>query len=128
MPEQSVADIEKQYDTAIEKAKGKPEVLAQLQIERATAVAEAKLRDVAVREQALWRREALMAWPLAEEFADMVVGDTESAVAESAKALHERLLGRFEKHQRKLEIDRIVEQHLNGGKPPEANGDAEPTA
>lgn len=114
MPEQTVAEIEQQFDAAIEKAKSKPDVLAQLQIEKVTAVAAARLRDVETRERALWKREALSAWPLAQEFADQVVGDTEEAVVQSAKAMHERISALFGKHQRQLEIDRIVEQHLNG--------------
>ena len=115
--EATLADIEKSYDEAIKKAVASPEAVSELRAERAAAVADFRLRAVAVRELALWRREALAAWPLATEFPDQVTGDTEEAIAASAQAIHERISMLFEKHQRKLEIDRIVEQHLNGTKP-----------
>lgn len=122
----TLADIEKSYDDAITKAKD-AEVKMTLQAERAAAVAEFKLRAVAEREKALWTREALAEYPLAREFVDRVTGDTEDAIRESARALHERIEKLFGEHQKKLEIDRIIQEHLNGGSTREApEGDAEP--
>jgi len=75
---------------------------------------------VAEREMALWKREALAAYPFAKEFADQVVGDTEEAIAESAKALHERIAAMFETHQRQVEERRLIDEYRNNqNKPPE---------
>ena len=122
----TLADIEKSYDEAIKKAAGSPEAVADLKNERAAAVADFRLRAVAEREMALWKREALAAYPFAKEFADQVVGDTEEAIAESAKALHERIAAMFETHARELEEKRLVEEYRNNqNKPPEeAQNDA----
>lgn len=114
--EATLADIQKSYDDAIAKA-ANPEAKAELKVERATAVAEWRLKDVALREKQLWTREALTEFPLAREFADQVAGDTEEAIKGSAKALHERIHNLFESHRRDLEIKQLIEQHMNGSKP-----------
>lgn len=122
--EATLADIEKSYDEAIKKAASNPEAVNELRAERAAAVADFRLKQVQMREKALWLREALSEWPLAQEFPELVTGDTEDDVRGSAKALHERINKRFEAHQRKLEIDRIVEQHMNGQAVEGLEGDA----
>ena len=116
----TLTDIEKSYDDAIKKAAGNTEAVADLKAERAGAVADFRLREVARRERELWKREALTAWPFAKEFADQVVGDTEEAIGESAKALHERIAAMFEAHQRELEEKRLVDEYRNSkSQPPE---------
>lgn len=123
----TLADIEKQYDEALKRARGRPEVEAEIKVERAQAVADFRLREVVERERTLWMREALSAYPLAAEFPDRVVGDTEKDIQASAKALHDKLLGAFEKHRKQAEIDALVKAHLEGSNPTEApTGDAEP--
>ncbi len=119
MPFASVEQIEQQYAEALKKANGRPEVLAEIKAEKAQVIAEFRLAQVAERERKLWLREALAEYPLAAEFEDRVTGDTEEALRESAKALHDKLLGAFEKHQQKQRIDEIVKAHLEGG---EQNG------
>lgn len=123
----TLADIEKQYDEALKRARGRPEVEAEIRVERAQAVADFRLREVVERERTLWMREALSTYPLAAEFPDRVTGDTEKDIQNSAKALHDKLLGAFEKHRKQAEIDALVKAHLEGNHPTEApTGDAEP--
>jgi hypothetical protein len=127
MPKQAtLADIEKSYDEALKKVANNPEAATEIKIERATAIAEFKLKVVAEREKALWTREALTEFPLARGFSDQVVGDTEDAIRASAKALHERIETLFGEHQKKLEIDRLIQEHMNGSQP-EAQDDAAAT-
>jgi hypothetical protein len=130
MPFQSVEEIEKSYAEAFKRAKGRPEVEAEIKVEQAQALADFRLRSVAERERKLWLREALSDYPLAEEFPDLVQGDSEGALRMSAEALHNRLLKRFETHQQKQRIDEIVKAHLEGDNQnkPEGDPNADPVA
>lgn len=119
----SIADIERQYDEALRRAKGRTDLEAEIKVERAQALADLRLQAVAERERALWLREALAAYPLAAEFPDRVVGETEERLRESAKALHEKLQAAFERHARQQRVNEIVKAHLEDGKAPESGGD-----
>jgi hypothetical protein len=114
VPFASAEEIETQYAEALKRANGKPEIQAEIKAEKAQALADFRLRSVAERERKLWLREALVEYPLAEEFPDLIQGETEEALRGSAKALHERLLKRFDAHQQKQRIDEIVRAHLEG--------------
>lgn len=118
----SLADIERQYDEALKRAKGRSDLEAEIRVERAQALADIRLREVAERERALWLREALAAFPLAAEFPDRVVGETEDRLRESAKALHEKLRVAFERHARQQRVNEIVKAQLEGG---DQNGKAQ---
>jgi hypothetical protein len=124
----TLQEIERQYDEALRRANGKPEVQAEIKVERAQALADFRLRDVAERERALWHRLALQEYPLAAEFPDRVTGDTEDALRESAKALHERMLTAFAKHQRQERVNEIVRAQLESGEQQHGDDDASGSA
>lgn len=110
----TLQDIERQYDEALRRANGKPEVQAEIRVERSQALADFRLRSIAERERTLWHRLAVADFPLAGEFPDRVTGDTEDQMRESAKALHEKLLSAFEKHRQQERVNEIVRAHLDG--------------
>ena len=63
MAQMTLKDLETSYDEAIKRAAGSAEAVSDLKAEKATAIAEFRLKEVAIREQALWKREALQKWP-----------------------------------------------------------------
>ena len=108
----TVEEIQQHYGEAISRAKDNPAAVIELRTEEKAVLADFRLKLVADRERAVWMREAMYEYPLSKSFPQLLGGQTEEEVKESAKSLHEQLEVAFKEHQRQQEIQRIYEQQL----------------
>jgi hypothetical protein len=108
----SVEAIETEYEAAIKRAGDNLQIVSDLRVERAQALAEFKLRQVAEREKEIWRRDALHDFPLAKSFPQLITGQTEEEIRKSAEELHAQLEGLFSEHQKQQRIAEIVKAQL----------------
>jgi hypothetical protein len=108
----TVQEIEQHYVEAINKAGINFEAVIELKAEQKAVLADFRLAQVAERERKLWLREAVQEYPLARSFPQLILGETEDEVRNSAKQVHEQLTTTFQEHQRQEAVRKLYEQQL----------------
>ena len=114
----SVDEINQHYAEAIDAAASDAAVVVQLESQKRDALAVFREQQIAERERQIWIREAVQDFPLARSFPQLLSGETEEAIRESAKTVHEQLNVAFQEHQRSQEMRRLYEMSQN---PPKEN-------
>ena len=111
MPFTTVEEIQQHYAEAINRlGNSNPSAVVELKHEEREALSEFRLRQVAERERNVWMREAFQKYPLARSFPQLIEGNTEVDVEQSAKTVHERLEVAFGEHQKQREMQALWEQ------------------
>jgi hypothetical protein len=112
---ESMEALEAHFSALKSQAKDDPEKLAKLTIERAEAVAEFRLQQIAAKEQAAWKSAALAKYPLAAQFPELVTGSTEAEIEASAKSVQERLEKvKGEQRQQEQSLQQQAQQAYGG--------------
>ena len=119
----SVAEIEQHYTDAINHAGQNFEAIVELKAEKLTVLADFRLKQVEERERKVWVREAMGEFPLAKSFPQLVVGNTEEEIRESAQQVHEQLSTVFAEHQRNEQMRKLYEAQLAASNNPPEESD-----
>ena len=112
MPFATVEEIRQHYSDAINRAGSNFEAVVELKAEEKTVLADFRLHLVEERERKIWVREAVHDYPLARSFPQLIDGETEEAVRDSAKRVHDQLSEVFTEHQRDQEMRKLYEAQL----------------
>src|SRR5262249_1758333 len=125
MPFASTEEITQHYADAINRAGDNSAAVVELRAEEKQVLADFRLHLVEERERKIWVREAVHDYPLARSFPQLIDGETEEAVPESAKTVHEQLSQIFTEHQRDQEMRKLYETQLAASQnPPEEPDDS----
>lgn len=120
MPFTSTEEIDQHYVEAINAAGGDAGVIVELENRKRDDLAAFREQQIAERERQIWIREAVNDYPLAGSFPQLLNGETEQEVRNTALSVHEQLEGAFKNHQRNLEMRRLYEVSQN---PPNGGND-----
>src|SRR5215472_12519948 len=113
MPFASTDEITQHYAQAINRAGDNSAAVVELRAEEKQVLADFRLHLVEERERKIWVREAVHDYPLARSFPQLIEGQTEEQVRESAKTVHEQLSQVFTDHQRDQEMRKLYEAELS---------------
>jgi|SRR5215472_5226918 len=122
----TLEEIQKAFDEAIKKASANPEAVIELRRDKLEAEVRWQQEHLAERERELWIREALGEFPLAAVLREKIAGDTEEAVREATKTLHEQVEQQFNKYAKDKRMRELVAAQLAAEQPnsQESSGDA----
>ena len=109
----SVEEIQQHYAEAINAAGNDAAVVVQLESQKRDELAAFREQQIAERERQIWVREAVHEFPLARSFPQLLSGETEDEIRNSAKQVHEQLTEAFQEHQRSQEMRRLWEISQN---------------
>ena len=118
MPFASTEEITQHYADAINRAGDNSAAVVELRAEEKQVLADFCLHLVEERERKIWVREAIHDYPLARSFPQLIEGETEEQVRESAQKMHEQLSQVFTEHQRDQEMRRMYEAQLMASQNP----------
>jgi len=88
----SIEDIERDYGKRIKAAGDDAEAVRDLRTELSEAKADFREQQAQIRELAAAKRSALIEYPGAKDFEDLITGKTEDEIMAAAKAVHERAM------------------------------------
>src|SRR5262245_30227865 len=118
MPFASTEEITQHYAQAINRAGDNSAAVVELRAEEKQVLADFRLHLVEERERKIWVREAIHEYPLARSFPQLIEGENEEQVRESAQRVHEQLSQVFTEHQRDQEMRRMYEAQLTASQNP----------
>jgi len=112
MPFASTEEITQHYAQAINRAGDNSAAVVELRAEEKQVLADFRLHLVEERERKIWVREAVHDFPLARSFPQLIEGETEEAVRDSAKRVHDQLSEVFLEHRRNEDMRKLYEAQL----------------
>jgi len=118
MPFASTEEITQHYAQAINRAGDNSAAVVELRAEEKQVLADFRLHLVEERERKIWVREAVHDFPLARSFPQLIEGETEEAVRDSAKRVHDQLSEVFTEHQRNEDMRKLYEAQLTASQTP----------